>query len=69
MAKLKTFNPVKDKEYLVTDQCLFMQEPPKEYNPLDPERAPHVVQLVDVATGSIVNLRSGSIIKVISVKK
>jgi hypothetical protein len=66
--KIKTFKPVCDKQYLVTDQCLFQTKPPLEYNPLDPERSPHVVQLVDIKTGTIENLKSGSIIKIIQPK-
>ncbi len=66
--KLKTFKPVREKEYLVTDQCLYQENPPLEYNPSDPNRSPHVIQLVDVKTGTIVNLKSGSLIKIIEPK-
>jgi hypothetical protein len=68
MAKIKTFKPIREKTYLVTDQCLFMKKPPLEYNPLDPDRSPHTIQLVDIKTGTIVNLKSGSIIKIIEPK-
>jgi hypothetical protein len=59
------FMPLRKKRYMVTDQCFWMTHPPKDYNPLDPSRAPHAVQLVDVETGTVVNLHSGSIIQVI----
>lgn len=62
------FKPVEQREYLVTDQCLYEQEPPKEYNPNDPKRAPHVIQLVETETGTIVNLKSGSIVRIVSAK-
>lgn len=63
------FTPIDGHEYLVTDQCLYMQDPPEGYNPQDPQRAPHIVQLVDIDTGTIVNLKSGSIIKIIDAKE
>jgi hypothetical protein len=62
----KKFIPVKKMRYLVTDQCFFKPlEKPELYNPYDKTRAPHSIQLVDVETGTIVNLPSGSIIEVI----
>lgn len=57
--------PLMEKEYIVTDQCFWEQNPPKDYNPLDPKRTPHSVSLVDKENGSIVLLKSGSIIKVV----
>lgn len=60
-------NPVKEKEYMITDQCFWKIHPRKDYNPLDPERSPHSISLVDVATGTLVQLESGSIIKVVKV--
>lgn len=60
------FIPLPEREYLVTDQCLYEMEPPKEYNPLDPKRAPHIVQLVDTKTGTVVNLKSGSVVRIVS---
>jgi hypothetical protein len=41
------------------------RNPPQDYNPLDPNPKPHAIQLVDVETGSVVMLKSGSIIQVI----
>lgn len=64
----KRFKPSPEKEYIITDQCFWQKLSPKEskeYNPYDNKRAPHSVQLVDPDTGTIVNLPSGSIIKVI----
>lgn len=59
------FQPINDKEYMLTDSCYFVANPPSDYNPYDKKRTPHGIQLVDVKTGTIVNLLSGSIIKVI----
>jgi hypothetical protein len=59
-----------DTEYLVTDQCFWQQMTPKEqqeYNPYDPKRAPHAITLVDPKNGTLINLPSGSIIKVVKV--
>ncbi len=53
----------------MTDQCLYQQEPPADYNPLDPSRARHIVQLVDINSGTIVNLMSGSIVRIVEAKK
>lgn len=64
------FVPVeKEKEYILTDSCYFIANPPSTYNPYDSKRTPHGIQLVDVETGTIVNLLSGSIIKVIKSKQ
>jgi hypothetical protein len=63
------FNPVAGRRYLVTDQCLYEQEPPADYNPLDPNRARHMVQLVDMESGTIVNLMSGSTVEIIEAKR
>lgn len=60
--------PRKDKEYLVTDSCFWEETPHEEYNPYDKKRAPHSIELVDVQTGSIVQLNSGSIIKIIKAR-
>lgn len=57
--------PLKRKRYLLTDQCFWEQHPPPDYNPLDPKRTPHAVSIVDVDTGTVVILNSGSIIEVI----
>ena len=62
------FTPRNDKEYIVTDQCFWepmSDEERNAYNPYDPKRAPHSLQLVCIKTGTIVNLPSGSIIKII----
>lgn len=61
--------PQREAEYIVTDQCFWEQNPPKDYNVLDPKRSPHAVTLVDKSNGSIVLLKSGSIIKVIHAKE
>lgn len=64
----KKFIPKKDHEYLVTDQCFWQSEELDDYNPLHPERYPHTMQLVDRDSGTIVNLPSGSIIKIVKIK-
>jgi hypothetical protein len=61
----KKFIPKKDKEYLLTDQCMWEMEAHNGYNPYDKKRKPHVLQLVDPVSGTIVNLKSGSLIKII----
>jgi hypothetical protein len=63
------FNPIAGRRYLVTDQCLYEQEPPADYNPLDPHRARYIVQLVDMESGTIVNLMSGSIVEIVKAKE
>lgn len=63
------FTPREDKEYVLTDSCYFQQSPSLDYNPYDKERSPHGVQLVDVKTGTVVNLLSGSVIKIIKSRK
>jgi len=60
---------VRNKEYMLTDQCFWEEHPREDYNPLDPKRAPHSVLLVDIKTGSTVQLESGSIIKVVKLKE
>jgi len=59
------FVPVKDKEYLLTDQCMWEAGVGEDYNPYDETRKPHVIQCVDPVSGTIVNLKSGSVIKII----
>lgn len=57
--------PLKDKEYLLTDSCMFHDGVGEDYNPYDPERKPHSLQLVDPVSGTMVHLKSGSIIKIV----
>jgi hypothetical protein len=57
--------PKIEKEYLVTDSCFWSAHAPADYNPFDANRAPHHIELVDVKTGSVVHLQSGSIIRVV----
>ena len=66
------FTPIKDKEYILTDECFWKplsDEERNEYNPYDKTRMPHGVNLIDKDTGTIVNLLSGSIIKVIKARE
>lgn len=68
MKKHNKFKPLKDKEYIVTDQCFWQplsKEEMDNYNPYDKTRMPHGIQLIDKETGTVVNLISGSIIKVV----
>ena len=62
------FIPKQDREYIVTDQCMWEADVPTDYNPFDPKRKPHAISLVDKETGTIVNLESGSIIKIVKAK-
>ena len=64
----KKWIPNKDTDYLVTDSCFWDTHPPEDYNEHDEDRAPHSVQLVDVNSGTIVNLPSGSIIRIVEVE-
>lgn len=69
--KTDKFDPLPDKEYVVTDMCFWKgltEEEQANYNPYDKEKMPHGISLVDVETGTTVNLLSGSIIKVIKSK-
>lgn len=61
--------PLPHKRYLITDQCFWKENPPEDYNPLDPERKPHGITLVDVDSGTIVFLESGSIIQIVEPRK
>jgi hypothetical protein len=63
------FNPVAGRRYFVSDQRLYEQEPPANYNPLDPYRTRHIVQLIDIDSGTILNLMSGSIVEIVKAKK
>lgn len=66
--KKNKFDPVNEKEYIVTDQCFWQpltDEEREAYNPYDKNRLPHGITLVDPETGTTVNLLSGSRIKVI----
>lgn len=65
---VQKFTPLAKKRYIVTDQCMWETARLQDYNPLDPRRAPHALTLVDIETGSIAFLKSGSIIKVIESK-
>lgn len=68
MTRKDKFTPLPAKEYIVTDQCFWKPMTDKErsaYNPYDKDRLPHAIQLVDAATGTMVNLPSGSVIKVV----
>lgn len=68
---MKKFIPNKDREYIVTDQCYWQtlsEKEQRQYNPYSTNRMPHGIQLIDKETGTIVNLLSGSIIKVIKSK-
>lgn len=61
------WSPQTDREYIITDSCFWETNPPEDYNPHDHKRAPHSIQLVDTDSGTMVNLPSGSVIKVVSV--
>jgi hypothetical protein len=53
-----------EQQFIVTDECFWQDEKPENYNP-DPKRKPHFITIVDIATGSITKLGSGSRIKII----
>lgn len=62
----KKFEAQFDKAYIVTDSCFWKKNPSKDYNISDPNRLPHAIELVDMVSGTVVYLPSGSVIKVIS---
>lgn len=68
-AKRKRLPKLEDKIYLVTDECFWQKEPPANYNPLDPKRTPHYISLIDIQTGSVTKLESGSQIKIVKAVK
>ncbi len=68
MEEKSKFTPLPDRRYIVTDQCYWetmTEEERAAYNPFDKKRTPHYLQLVDAETGTIVNLPSGSVIRVV----
>lgn len=70
--KRNKFDPIPGKRYLLTDSCYWnnlTDEQKQEYNPYDKSRTPHGVQLVDIETGTIVNLKSGSVIQIVEAKE
>jgi len=57
------------KEFLLTDQCFFEENGGGEnYNP-DLARKPHAVTVVDIVTGTIRLIKSGTIISIIKEAK
>lgn len=60
--------PQNEVAYIVTDNCFWDTNPPENYNIYDPKRKPHGIELVDVKTGTVVMLKSGSVIKIIKAK-
>lgn len=69
---INKFIPVPDKEYIVTDQCgweMLTEDEQCDYNPYDKSRKPHAVQLVDAETGTVVQLESGSIVKIVKARE
>lgn len=69
---INKFKPVKDKEYIVTDQCgweRLTEDEQCDYNPYDKSRKPHAIQLVDQDTGTVVELESGSIVKIVMARE
>lgn len=51
------------KKYILTDSC-FYYEPKKKRG-----RSPHTIEVVDLKTGNVRKLKSGSIIKIVREKK
>ena len=49
------------KKYILTDSCFFYESKKK--------RSPHSVEIVDLKTGSVKKLKSGSVIQIIKEKK
>ena len=51
------------KVYMVTDQCFYEEPEGKDYNP-DNRRKPHHISVVDLETGTIRQIKSGSVITI-----
>lgn len=49
------------KKYILTDSCFYYESKKK--------RSPHTVEVVDLKTGNVKKLKSGSIIMVVREKK
>lgn len=49
------------KKYLLTDSCFYYERKAK--------RSPHVIEVVDMDTGSVKKLKSGSVIRIIKEKR
>ena len=64
---VEKFIPEEGRVYLVTDSCFWIENSPKDYNFSDPKRKPHSMQLVEISTGTIVNLPSRSLVKIVKV--
>jgi hypothetical protein len=58
----------RNRRWLVTDHC-FYEKPAKGYNEHDKKRGPHMVQVVDLDSGTVVELTSGSIVKIVKLRK
>lgn len=56
----------KIRKYIVTDDCSF--EKLKNYPNKNKKRNPHFVTLVDIETGTVIELKSGSIINIVREK-
>lgn len=51
--------------FMLTDQCFYQEDNnEKDYNP-DNRRKPHAISVVDIDTGTIRLIKSGSMIKVV----
>lgn len=59
---------MEDKEYIVTDQCMYWEgDAPEGYNS-DPNRKPHAISLVDPETGTIQNVLSGTRVRIVKAR-
>lgn len=52
---------MKAKKYILTDSCFYFESKKK--------RNPHTIEVVDMETGGVKKLRSGSIIRIVREKK
>lgn len=58
------FIPEVGRTYIVTDSCGYEDGVSEDYNPYDARRKPHAIELVDSETGTVVFLKSGSLITI-----
>ncbi len=65
MIKKQKLQSLEGREFMLTDQCWFQEENnDKDYNP-DDRRKPHMTAAIDLETGTVRMVKSGSIIRIV----
>ena len=57
---------MENRKYIITDDCAFLKE--KDYPNKNKKRNPHFITIVDIENWTVIELKSGSIIKIIKQK-